>query len=181
MLPYHSCSNSTPASCANSLCSARRPQCGWTRLQVSEGADAPENQATLLIQSKGAENLLRIPNTLSLRKNRAPQSVRERLGREIEVGKQHELGADLRPDVDRVCVRGDDHPLRPGGSGAGLHEPRAISLLYVDRRARGEDSSPGLYRCLCKPSHVGQRLDRSGAEIEQRTRIGAPYGSNVCV
>src|SRR4051794_5218053 len=26
--------------------------------QVSEGADAPENQATLLIQSKGAENLL---------------------------------------------------------------------------------------------------------------------------
>jgi len=111
------------------------PPLGMNELTwAAKRAHAPEDQPTLLIKAEGAEDHLGIPNALSLGQDRPPQMVAERLGREIEVGQKHKLGADLRPDVDRVGVRGNDHPLRPYGSAAGAHQPRAVLLLGVDHR-----------------------------------------------
>ena len=84
ILPYHAYSNSTRRAGETASGPATAPLWMNEAARASERADAPEDQPTLLIKAQGAEDLLCIPNALPLGKNRPPQPIPERLGREMK-------------------------------------------------------------------------------------------------
>ncbi|EGE58721.1 hypothetical protein RHECNPAF_280017 [Rhizobium etli CNPAF512] len=139
---------------------------------IAQRPDTAENETTCLVHAEGGQDVLGIPGAFPSRQDRLTQIVAKRHGGEIEIGQIDLFVAHLLERAGAVGIGRDDDPVGADRAVFRLHGPAAAAALGCDDGARHMDGDTRLDGGMGKAARIGQRLQRSGAQVEQRTGIG---------
>src|SRR5215469_7953569 len=143
---------------------------------TAERASAADDEAAGIVRAKGAEHAPGVERALSLGKDCAPDVIAQRRSRDMEERHRDLRTTELRHDPRRVGIRREHRPFGTDAAAGGGEMPDAALARYPLDRTSREDTGSGSERRAGEAAHIGERLNRPGAVVEQSGAIGRGAG-----